>query len=96
MVGWLATGLGLLREGASSNWWGLQCPLHCHQPSLGSILAGFFLGVLVGALLALSAGIYIYLHWPSAGEPPAFSGPEPTPNPSVRRRQDRLRGYLHA
>ena len=94
MVAWLATGLEILREGVSTNWWGLQCLLHCQSTSVGAILAGFFFGCLVGSLATAALGFYIYIVL-VAPIPAAPAEPE-VPQATLRRRQERLRGYLHA
>ena len=94
--GWFSAGLEIVREGTSTNWWGLACPAHCQGPSFGAILAGFFAGCLVGAFSVAGLVVYIYFTWGSRSQPPARAPPETLLGPLVRRRQDRLRGYLDA
>ncbi|CAE7546574.1 unnamed protein product [Symbiodinium sp. CCMP2592] len=52
----VVTGLGLLKEGVQTNWWGLACPAHCQGSGAILLLAIFVAGWLSGALCALLAG----------------------------------------
>ena len=40
--------LGLVLEGIKTNWWGLACPHHCTQPSVGLLGFCFLLGWISG------------------------------------------------
>ena len=79
--------VGLLREGVSTNLWGLGCPLHCHPTSLTalalSLTVGWILGLLTALYLCFRLGFFIV---------PDLSSSEP----SVPRPAHRLQGYLNA
>ena len=94
--GWFSAGLELVREGTSTNWWGLACPAHCQGTSFGAILAGFFAGCLVGAFAVAGLVLYLYISCGHKPQAPSQAPPETLLGPLARRRQDRLRGYLDA
>ena len=48
MVPEILEGLGFLHSGATSNLWGLGCPLYCTQPTVGFPLASFLTGIISG------------------------------------------------
>ena len=48
MVPEILEGLRFLRSGATSNLWGLGCPLYCTQPTVGFLLASFLTGIISG------------------------------------------------
>ena len=94
---WVSSVLSLVREGASSNWWGLGCPSYCQGSGPVLLLATFAAGLFCGIVLALLVAGYIYLFLlrsptlPSRQEGRQERGPA-----RAGSRSSRLRGYLHA
>ena len=76
----------------ASNWFGLQCPLHCGYPSLPALGFSFLLGLLLGVILCLTFGFFLarYLGGfrPSSHPSSAHQG-RPPPEWVLSR----LRGY---
>ena len=75
-----------LVEGVRSNWFGLACPWHCHQPSFSSVLLGFVLGLIAGCLAT------IYFAWNFLSLRPLSSPQSEAPAPL---RHSALAEYLH-
>ena len=78
--------VGILREGLTSNFWGLGCPIHCSPSSLPSILLALVLGWIAGVACCLCLAFRLGLL--------GLQAPSSDPLPSAAAR--RLSGYLHA
>ena len=84
---WIPKGFGLLIQGASTNWWGLGCPAHCHPSGVPTLLLAFGFGTSLGFIFGCLSCLWIFgLLTPSTFglSCPASSQPA-----------DRVRAYLH-
>ena len=92
----VVSGLGLLKEGIQTNWWGLACPAHCQSPGLGLLLVVFLAGCLSGILFGGLALVYFYwVYLRTLGPAPAAQA-QPSASRLSRRQASLLRGYLYA
>ena len=72
--------------------WSLACPFHCGPNSVLVALLGFLCGLLVGLGLALALWISLKPSWDSSSPQHPSSS---VPTGPLRRRSQRLGGYLH-
>lgn len=83
--------LGFVREGLTSNLWGLGCPIHCYPSTLPGLALAFVLGWICGFVclgyLAFRLGLWTFPH-------PSEAPPQRVPSPEASAL--RLRSYLHA
>ena len=83
-------------QGLKSNFYGLGCPAYCTSPSVGSFLAFFLLGLVLGFVLC----VWLILRFdliPTVASTP-FAGPcapSSAHPPVVGRARSALLGYLH-
>ena len=82
--------LGLVLEGIKTNWWGLACPHHCTQPSVGLLGFCFLLGWISGLASTLALVWWLSGFW-------CGSGSDCVRGPSTRlaSRARVLSSYLH-
>ena len=74
MLGVAFQGLQFAQSAVRSNFFGLGCPIYCHQPSLSLLLLFFLLGLLAGSALTAYLG-WILAPWISRFEPRHLSSP---------------------
>ena len=90
--------LGLLVEGAKTNFWSLACPAYCQQqPSIGLLGFVFLVGLLTGLCLAVVAAARLFGFWPlvACPSPSNFHSLSSAPaNPAPSRAQ-LIASYLH-
>lgn len=72
--------------------WSLACPFHCGSNSALIALLGFLLGLIVGLCVALALWISLRPSWDASSPQPSNSS---VPSGPLRRRSQRLGGYLH-
>ena len=82
--------LGLLQQGAETNWWGLGCPSHCRGPGLGSLCASFLLGILCTVF-----GYYCWIGVITGARPVSQGVTERVTRTASGGARRRLAGYAH-
>ena len=81
----------VLREALRTGFWGLQCPVHCHQPSYSLVAFALLLGFLPGVIL--SSCFWIWLFASSSSTPIASSPPSLVVRSAAVQARRRLEGY---
>ena len=81
----------LLREALLSGLWGLQCPVHCHQPSLLAPAFFLVLGLVFG--FSLSSIFWIWLLTPLAPSAPVGTPAQQVLRSVAGQARRRLEGY---
>ena len=96
---WMSGSVGywvsLVTQAASSNLYGLACPFYCTQPSCGSVIAAFLLGISLGTISTLYAAWILTRHFGLSWSPLPGSDLGPQTGQPVDLRWQTLSRYLH-